>query len=158
VVVGTNSQITAKSARLKAGYSFISSDQKGSASGGGLFGGSSATADGTIKPNAQVLLKGDGNSNTRISGFDGVDVGAGNGSIGISFNLDSSFIGIGGSDTPFNTQITPNSYVEGDTGVTILAGPRIRPGAGVPPGDATPLSNPAGFDSLALYVQSYSPN
>src|SRR5262249_28813741 len=141
-VVGEDAHITARTVEIVANYSNLNFNQEASASGGGLFGDADATADGTVQPDVAALVQGNATSHTSVIGTAGVDIRALN-NIGNSYDLEASFFGIGDAHADVDYILTPSSRVDADSGVTIVAGPRLFPGDGVPPQDVTPLAQPA---------------
>jgi hypothetical protein len=157
-VVGTDAAVQAQTVDVLADYASAQGNLDAGATAGGLFGGASAETRGGWSPTVVARLAG-GGANTTLTGTSGVDVRALTQNVNVSQNPHASFFGIGSSNSDKHLTTTLSSRVEGDSQVTVTAGPRLLPGEGVPPADFTPLQRPAGYPLLALYVDaSVDPN
>jgi len=147
-IVGENAQINAGSINLIATGSQFKVTISPRAITGALFGSATANANANINPTTEVLIDG---GTTRLDGAQGVDVRALNENDMPSLNADASNYSIGPAGSSNNNSNTHlQTFVESDSGATVIAGPR-------PAG--TPLvSPPGGFPYLALYVQAEDRN
>jgi parallel beta-helix repeat protein len=149
-VVGTNAAVTARSVSMLSQWTRISVDYDADATAGGAFGSADATSSGTVHADALTAIR----AGAAVTGFEGVDLRAVSRGPGIDeSDVDGDFFGIGPGDSNPDASYSPNTLIDTDPGALVTAGPRIFPGAGVPPEDETPLEQPAGFDRLALFAE-----
>ena len=169
-----NADIDAFSADLVAQVSRVNADAYGESIAGGFTGTSNAYGDVTLTSTAKVDLLGDATSDTRVTGWNGVDIQA------IHLNNDeensindddeintsryvldghkkSRFYGLSIPGGSSGEHTTLTNQVKAQQGLTITAGPRILTGAGVT-NELYQSTNLDQLDHLTLFTEVSSPN
>jgi hypothetical protein len=154
-VVGTNASVSAQSVDILADLTSAHGDVSSEATAGGLFGSATAQTRGGWSPIVRAQVAGGG---TALTGTEGVDIRALTGNVAYVPNPNGTFYGIGSGNSDQNMTHSLDTEVDGGSGATITAGPRILPGPGVPASYVTPLQQPGGYPLLALYVDASGPN
>ncbi len=117
VVVGSNANITADTSKIDL-------DIDSNAFAGGLFGHAEADSYSDITSNSIALVEGSSSTDTRITGYEGVDIRALNGGVIDGLHSDATFIGIGDSPENDHRNFHFTAYTDADRGVTVIVGVR----------------------------------
>jgi parallel beta-helix repeat protein len=161
VLIGSDVTIAAKAVDLEACVANLHPVADAEAVAGGFTGSSTADAVNHIASYANVLLEGTSSSHATITGWQGADLESHHTTVDPKERAKARFYGLSIPDDNTKQNATVENLVAGDPGVTVMAGPRIFPGPGIPPENVTSLAQPSLADielgDLAFFVDLSNP-